>query len=397
MIVVYCSSHGWGHNVRMIPILNELFNYKIEVVTTAPEWLIESSMTNKRWHKITYRNLRTDPGCVQSDPFTIDIDATIEAWKESMAISDEMIKREVEIMKQRGNVRLIISDISYVGQVVAEQIGVPSVCVATFDWAFIHYEQRGKSPEFDKIMDQVAEVSAKFDYCLMPGAVCLPLGIGKQQIQFNWVSRKPRYERSDIRAKLGLGLYDDSVLLSFGGHTVNSIPAQVWSRFRQYHFFVLVSDPSKEEPPASNVHLLSSEEWSGLHVDLVNTVDVVMGKLGYGLLSEVLTTKSKFLVVDRPGNPECDVLKKVAPPVVPYRQITREQFLRGDWYKLNELIEVERNDLDYSECPTNGEVEIAAWIRKLLGDSAPICKNPKNLVIPIIVLIIAIIMYFFLK
>ena len=396
MIVVYASSHGWGHNMRLVPILNELFNYSIELVTTAPEWLIESAMTKFRWHKIAVRHLRTDPGCVQSGPFTIDVEKTVDVWQQAMGEYQSIVESEVQLMKRRGNVRLVISDISFVGQLVAERIGVPSVCIATFDWQFIHRDIIKVNPEFAALMKTVQEISERFDYCLVPGPKCEPLHIGKEQITFHWASRKPRMMKQEIREKLGLTVHMDSVLLSFGGHAIKQLPQEVWAKFENFEFFVLVPNADIDKPPAPNVHFLPSEKWSSMHTDLVNTVDVVMGKIGYGLVSEVLHCKSKFLVVERKGNPESETLTNFIPKVVPYEQITEEQFLAGDWYKLNDLIDRERNPVDYEDCPTDGEAQMAQWIRTLLGDRAPPYIDPRPLV-KWAVILIAILLYYIFK
>jgi hypothetical protein len=244
------------------------------------------------------------------------------------------------------------------------------------------------SPEFDAILAEVEKISSKFDYCLIPGEVCTPLKIGKKQIQFEWVSRKPRLFRSEMRSKLGLSLHQDSALLSFGGHAVKALPVEVWQRFENFDFFVLVPNAEIISPPAKNVHLLSSEEWSEYHTDLVDTVDVVIGKLGYGLVSEVLHTKSKFLIVERKGNPECFFLKKALSPVVPLRVLTYEQFINGDWFALNEIVNIERDPLEYVDCATHGEEAIAKWIRDLLGDKKPRYWEPRTLMWPAVTVLV---------
>ena len=396
MIVIYASSHGWGHNMRLVPIINELFEYNIELVTTAPEWLIQTSMTRSRRHKVRVRHLKTDPGAVQANPFEIDTEKTIESWRDTFRNYEQIVKSEVELLKKRGNVRLIISDISFIGQLVAEHLKVQSICVATFDWAFIHRDLMAQNSEFSDIIHQIQDISARFDFCIIPGPACLPLNIGKKQLSFDWVSRKPTVSRPDMRDKLGLALHMDSALISLGGHAVMKLPKDVWSRFDNFQFFVLVPNSDLEEPPAGNVHFLPSEKWSGLHVDLVNTVDVVIGKLGYGLCSEVLHCRGRILAVDRPGNPECAVLKKAVAPVVPYAEMSEEDFFAGNWYKLNELVDRERNSLDYSECRTDGEVQIAKTIRNILGDREPFYFD-RNAMVKWLVLVVGVLIVVFLR
>jgi hypothetical protein len=378
----------------MIPIIDELFNYPINLVTTAPEWLIRTSLTKFRYRRLTITPLLTDPGCVQSDPFTIDLPATIQAWQTSIANHESLVKSEVARLQKLGRVRLIISDISYIGQLVAESLKVPSVCVATFDWSFIYQSYRSDNPEFNAILERIESISSRFDDCLIPGEECHPLKIGKKQHHFKWCSRKQRTTRTDIRDKLGLTIHQDSVLISFGGHAIKRLPQDVWERFSNYEFFVLVPTAELEKPPAENVHFLSSEQWSKYHVDLVDSVDVVMGRFGYGLVSEILHTKSKFLVVERKGNPEGEVLSKWVAPVVPMRQITHQQFLEGDWYALNEVIEIERDPEEFADIVTDGEKEVAKWIRQKLGDGEPRVINPRWIKWGIAVFVVLLIWFF---
>lgn len=391
MIVIYCSSHGWGHCARMLPIINQLYEYKIEIVTTAPEWLFTTSMTKKRKYPLVIRNLKTDPGCVQSDPFRMDIPKTIEAFKETFSNYDSLLASEIEYLQSKGQIRLILCDISCFGQLVAERLHVPSMCIATFDWPFIYQNVRNVDKEFSNILDQIKQISERFDYCLIPGTVCLPLSIGREQIQLNWCSRKPRLERIEVLRRLNFSMDVDMVLMTFGGHLLNNLPSKCWEKYRDFHFLVLVPEAKiNDPPPADNVHYLSDKEWSGYHTDLVNTVDVVMGKLGYGTCSEILHCKKPFLCVKRVANPECEFLTPVMKASVPMIEITCEQFLIGDWDVLEDIINVTRDPNQYEDVETNGEVQIAQWVRYKLNDKEPREIN-YHLLIAVILLIVLII------
>ncbi|OHS99596.1 hypothetical protein TRFO_33926 [Tritrichomonas foetus] len=371
MIMIYCSSHGWGHCARMLPIIDQLFEYKIEIVTTAPEWLFTSSMTNKRRFPLQIRHLKTDPGCVQSDAFRMDIPKTIAAFKEIYDQYDIMLKNEVSLLLQREKVRLIISDISVFGQLVAESINVPSICIATFDWPFIYQNVRNIDPEFSHILDEIEVISQRFDYCLVPGTICKPLKIGKQQVQIHWDSRKPRLEKREVLESLGFSFDADLILLTFGGHMASSLPSQVWKKYKDFEFLVLVPDEKVTDlPPADNVHYLSDKKWSGYHTDLVNTCDLIIGKLGYGTCGEILHCKKPLLCVKRIENPECDFLTPVMKSAVPMIEITPEQFLAGDWDYIFELINVERGK-EYVDYETDGEIQVAKWVRYILHDKEP--------------------------
>jgi len=138
VIVCYASEGGWGDSVRLVPIIDALFNYRVDLVTTAPERLVRLSLTRFRWRRLTIRHLETDPGRVHSDPFSTDAGKTVAAWRRTLAGVNELVSAEVALLRRRGTVRLVISDISFIGRLVAERLGVPAVCVATADWEFAH-------------------------------------------------------------------------------------------------------------------------------------------------------------------------------------------------------------------------------------------------------------------
>jgi hypothetical protein len=398
MIVVYTTSHDWAHTIRVIPILNELFNYRIEIVTTVPEYIIRSGLTKFRYRRVNVRAANTEPGFLQSDAFTIDLPRTVLAWKEALASEQDRLAAEVARLRSQ-KVRLVISDISYFGQLVAESLKVPSICVATFDWPFIFRGHLSENEELNSILDHVSAITARFDCCMVPGVACEPLSIGREKMAFDWVCRKPQMTRTAMRQKLNLSIYQDAILLSFAAHEIKEIPVGIWTRFNEIEFFVIIQSDQIWSPLPPNLHLLRSEEWSKWHVDVVNTVDIVIGKLGYGLVSEVLHCKTKFLAVCQEGNPEYEILMKALKPVVPYREITREQFVNGDWYVIRELIEIERRPDEFVDCPTAGEVSIARSIMKMLGDPARRYFNPWTLrpYVTYAIVIIAILVYFFKK
>lgn len=400
MIVIYCSSHGWGHCARMLPIIDQLYEYKIEVVTTAPEWLFTTSMTHKRRYELKIREFKTDPGCVQSDPFRMDIPKTITAFVSVFNNYDSMLVDEVKYLtSQKDKVRLIISDISCFGQLVAERLSCPSVCVSTFDWPFIYQKVRHVNSEFSRIIDQIETINRRFDYCLVPGTICEPLLMGKQQIQLHWCSRKPRLERSEVLRRLGFFIDADLVLMTFGGHLTNNLPTECWSKYKDFEFLVLVPDAKvNDKPPAENVHFLSDKKWSGFHTDLVNTCDVVIGKLGYGTCSEILHCKKPFLCVKRIANPECGFLTPVMKSAVPMVEITPEQFLIGDWDAISDLVNAKRTN-EYVDIETDGEKQIAQWVRYILNDKEPRFMFDIHAFIALMlsVLLISFMVYFFSK
>jgi len=148
-------------------------------------------------------------------------------------------------------------------------------------------------------------------------------------------------------------------------------------------------------PPAPNVHWIACKEWAHAGADIVNTVDIVFGRLGYDLVAEALHCRRSVLAVASDG-PEDAALLAEPRRVVPCADITGEQFAAGEWYKLGDIVGVERVPGEYGECATDGSAAIAAWIRTFLGDGTPRYVSPwalvKRIVLPVAVALGVLIM-----
>jgi hypothetical protein len=214
------------------------------------------------------------------------------------------------------------------------------------------------------ILDRVSQTSARFDYCIVPGAGDIQT-IGKEQLSFDWVSRKPGMSRTAKRERLKLSVYPEAVVLGLGGDLARNVPDKVCRLFHDSDFFLVLPKSYIWALVCANVHLLPSEEWSKFDVDLVNGVDAGMGTLEHVLVSEAIHCKTRFISVcgEPRRTPESAVLRRALAPVGPCREITCHQFSAGYWDCIHELLDAERRPGEFDDCRTAGALEIAHWIR----------------------------------
>jgi hypothetical protein len=126
-----------------------------------------------------------------------------------------------------------------------------------------------------------------------------------------------------------------------------------------------------------------------------------MGTFEYVRVSEAFHWKIQFISFDCEPRIilESAVLRGALAPVVPYREITCDQFSTGYWDCIHELLDTERRPGKFEECRTAGELEIARSIRRLLGDGEPrYCDlRPIERFLSLEIVILAILMYVIAK
>lgn len=131
------TNHGFGHATRSAAVLADLQlrcpDLTLVVVTTAPQWLLDKYLTQD----YIYRPQVLDVGAVQSDSFTIDRDATLEALKRLRNTSAELIAQEVQFIQEIG-ATLVYGDIPPMAGYIAEAAGLPCWMSSNFGWDLIY-------------------------------------------------------------------------------------------------------------------------------------------------------------------------------------------------------------------------------------------------------------------
>ena len=136
MLVFYVSSHGFGHLTRCLAIIDRLLDTcDKEIFIVCGKNQIEFARTYFEKHKnIGYRELTTDIGLINKkesleidkEKLEIELEVFIETW-------DSIVLEEVNYFENK-KITLINSDISAIGFLVAEKLGVKSLGISNFTW-----------------------------------------------------------------------------------------------------------------------------------------------------------------------------------------------------------------------------------------------------------------------
>lgn len=294
------TAHGYGHASRQMEILRALLGRRstarAAVLTAAPEavfrdYLDADPAVSARVSVIPYR---ADVGVVQKDGLTLDRDATLRALAERFADPEQA---EAELAARLAALRpaVVVADLPPVAFAAAARLGVPSVGVGNFDWAWIygHYAQRDPAfAPYERLCRRWQSLATAAVH-LAPGP---PLVGFREVVAAAPLARALLVDAAAVRARLAVPKGDHAVLVSFGGHGLD--------------------DPQRRIPPLPGITWILAPPMPDLrrpdtrfapelpYLALLAACDAVLTKPGYGIVCEAARHRTRVLYTDRGDFPE---------------------------------------------------------------------------------------------
>jgi hypothetical protein len=327
VIAVYVSGHGFGHSTRTAEVLRAVRarapKLPITVVTSAPAFLFEGTVAPP----LRVRSVECDVGLVQRDALSFDEAATAARCRTFAAGWDDMVSREARWLTDDG-ARAVLADIPPLAFAAAAEAGVPSVGLGNFSWDWIYAHLAAREPELAP-----AVALARGAYGRASLLLRLPfagdLGAFSRVEDVPLVARRPRWSRSEIRERLGLGP-EPAVLLSFGGMGFPGLDTAAYESLSDYRF-LMAGAPGHREPPPNLRRLGPADlESRGLtYGDVVAGVDVVVTKPGYGIVTDCIGARTRMVYTERGDFPEYPILTREMVEYMPAVHVSNEDLHAG--------------------------------------------------------------------
>jgi hypothetical protein len=296
------TAHGYGHASRQMEVIRTLLGRRPQaravVLSTVPASVLADYLGAEPdvLARVTLVPYRADVGLVQQDGLTTDAGATLRALEAAWGDAD---RAEAALAAALGEHRpaIVIGDVPPVAFGAAARLGVPSLAVGNFDWAWIYrfYAEReaGFAPWARRAEAWQAQATAAVQ--LTPGP---PLtGFGRV-VEGGLLARRLLVgaHGDPIRERLGVPPGDRAVLVSFGGfglrdagRRIPPLPGVTW---------ILAAQMEEIDRPdtrfARGVPYLA----------LLSACDAVFTKPGYGIVSEAAMARTRVLYTDRGDFPE---------------------------------------------------------------------------------------------
>ncbi len=315
------TNHGFGHATRMASVLAVLQqqapNLKIIVASTTPLWLLAEYLPQP-FH---YRPRSFDVGVVQSDSLAMDKAQTWQRWQDIRSQQTDIVNEEAAFLIEQG-VDLVLADIPHLAVAIAHKAGVPCWMMSNFGWDFIYRHWGG---EFQGVADWLSDSYAQCDRLFrLPFCEAMSSFPVIQDVGLTGVPCK--FSPADLYSKLQLSPQRFTVLLTFGGLSLQEIPYSNVLQFPEWQFITF----DQNAPNLPNLKVID-RQWQIRPRDIMQICDRVVTKPGYGTLAEAYRTGKPVICLRRNDFAEADLLIAGVEQYMHHLVINPRDFLHGDW------------------------------------------------------------------
>lgn len=301
----YITAHGYGHGVRSSDVIRAVLEADPEAevaVTTGLGRDFLASRLPLEGGRVSVREGRFDVGMVQRDSVRADEEATLEALGRLLAERGRMVDEESRWLEQWG-ADVVVADIPGIPLAAAAKAGVRRLAMGNFSWAWIYGSLRAKDRRWGEVEAAFLEDYGKAELLLQ-----LPFSPAMDEfrcprIHVPLLAKAGRVRREELARRTGADPAKRWTLLSFSTLEWREEALRRVEAMAGDEFFTV--EPL-EWPGVQNVHV-ARRAWMPFS-DVVASVDAVVSKPGYGILSDCVANGKGLVYADRVDFAEYPVL-----------------------------------------------------------------------------------------
>jgi hypothetical protein len=298
-IAFFLSGHGFGHGVRNSALIEALPpDVEVDIYTSLPEGFFRDEL---------HRPFRVIPceidcGCLQTDTVEVDIVGTLARYLEIESRRAESIARFAPMLRE-SRADLVIADTPPLAFPIAKAAGVPAWSICNFTWLDIYADYVAKHPRY---LDMFARMRADYASAQRHIRIFPHMANGEAWPieEAGLVCRTGRPRREEFAKRFGLDPERKWCLVYVGSFGLDGVDWARLERYPDWEFMGLF--PLKGAP--ANYRFLK-KDLSFRYADLNASCDLVLGKLGYGLVAECLAQAKPVLFLGRKDFSEFFMLK----------------------------------------------------------------------------------------
>ena len=320
-IAYYVSAHGFGHGSRtsdILRVVEQLYpGTSISLVSNLPTAFLARRFESKH---VQFRSQYFDVGMVQIDAIRVDVDSTLQQLQIIYSQRETLLERECAFLR-KNRVRLVVSDIPALPIEAAALCGIPSIAVSNFGWDWIYAPFVSRNEEWKRVIEKIEAGYAKADLLLrLP--FCEEMRAFPRAIDISLVASAGRDRRSEIAGRTGCPEDRSWVLLGFSSLPWNESNLDAVEQAEGFEFFA--APPSRWR--RRNIHPTSDDISFS---DLLASVDCVISKPGFGIVSECVVNEKPLLYVEREDFREYPILEAAIRRHLTCRHLPADELYRG--------------------------------------------------------------------
>ena len=349
-LAYYISAHGYGHGVRSCDMLRvflrEYPGVPVVIVSDLPGAFLRNRLGGA---PAELRPGSFDVGMVQLDSVRVDVPATLARVRDLYRRREELVEREARFIHE-GNIGLVVADVAALPIEAAKRAGRPAVAVGNFGWDWIYEEFVPRDPRWAEAVSAFREGYAQADLLLrLPFHE--PMSAFRRIEDIPLVAAPGRARREELAALTGARPDRTWVLLSFTTLDWDGRALDRVERLEAYEFFTV----KPLEWSRRNIHAVDRERIR--FSDVLASVDVVVSKPGFGLVSECAVNRKPLVYVDRTDFREYPILEAGVRRFLKHRLLPAERLYAGD---LAEALAAIGRQPEPADALPEGGAEIAA-------------------------------------
>lgn len=349
-IVYYITAHGYGHGVRSCDIIRALQarcpDAQLTIVSGLPEAFFRSRL---EWRNVVLRVASFDVGLVQKDGIRSDMAATVRALRNLRERHDTDLDTEIAFLRSTG-AGVVVGDIPWLPFAAARRAGIPTIAVGNFSWDWIYEPFAERDAEWRPILEAIGR-----DYACADSLIQLPFAgfsaVFRSVEPVPLVAEPGRNRRAELAAALGIPVCARWYLLAFTALDWEPGALERLGRLRGTAF--LMMEPAAWTGP--NLFPVSRRLCS--FSDLTASVDGVISKPGYGIVSDCIINRKPLVYTEREDFREYPVLVEAIRRYLRNALLPQARLYRGE---LGEAIEAVETSPEPTEVMPSGGAPIAA-------------------------------------
>ncbi len=299
-VAYYITAHGYGHGTRSCDILNALHSVApdipIMVKTDLPSDFIGSRIPDN----IELRRGAFDVGLIQKDSIQVDLEASLETIETLYAREEELIDQEVKFLREE-NIGVVVADIPAIPLAAAQRADIPNIATGNFGWDWIYSDFVQHNPRWQIYVEKFRAVYAQTNL-LMRQPFAEPMAPFPKRTDLPLLASPGTNRRTKLVALTGADPNKQWVLLSFTTLNLDAEALNNLAQLTDYELFAV--EPL--EWPDSSVQTISRS--AVCFADVLASMDVVVTKPGFGIVSECIANNKPIIYADREHFIEYEIL-----------------------------------------------------------------------------------------
>jgi hypothetical protein len=321
-IAYYISAHGYGHGVRscdIIRALNRLYpQFEVLIVSRLSQEFLFDRIDGARNR---LRSRAFDVGMVQKDSIRVDVAATLELVEALYERSPGLAEREAAWLKEE-SISLVVADIPSIPLEAAAVARIPRLAVGNFGWDWIYSDFAVQDARWKRSVEIIRNSYTKTDLLLrLPFSEPMRAFPNIENIPL--VASPGKSRRDEIAELLKCDPGKKWVLLSFASLELSDAALDRIEKIADYEFITV--DPLRWN--RRNLHAMARGQAA--FTDIVASVDAVLSKPGYGILSDCAVNRKPIIYADRTDFAEYSILETSIQKYLKHLHIPAEDLYHG--------------------------------------------------------------------